>query len=65
DAAERAEEIDLARAEEARRRADERLAERKAGMDMVREEASLRRALTRLQVAQKRRRRPEGPVSKD
>lgn len=60
DAAERAEEIDLARAEEARRRADERLAQRETGMDLVRAEASLHRALTRLQVAQKRRRK-EGP----
>jgi F-type H+-transporting ATPase subunit epsilon len=65
DAAERAEEIDLARAEEARRRADERLRSHEAGLDLVRADASLRRALTRLQIAQKRRRRPEGPVSRD
>jgi F-type H+-transporting ATPase subunit epsilon len=65
DAAERAEEIDLARAEEARRRADERLADREAGADLVRAETSLRRALIRLQVAQKRHRRQERPVSRD
>ena len=62
DAAEKAEEIDLARAEAARQRAEERLKAHEAGADMVRAEASLRRALVRLQVAQKRRRRPEGPV---
>lgn len=61
DAAERAEEIDIARAEEARRRARERLAERQAsGFDEARAEASLRRSLTRLRVAEKRRRRRGG-----
>ena len=61
DAAERAEEIDLARAEEAKRRAQERLAQHVAEADMVRAEAGLRRALTRLKVAEKiaRRRRQE------
>jgi len=60
DAAERAEEIDLARAEEAKRRAEERLAQRVPEVDMARAEAALRRALTRLKVAEKiaRRRRP-------
>ncbi len=65
DAAERAEEIDQARAEEARRRADEKLRSHEAGLDLVRADASLRRALTRLQIGQKHRRRPEGPVSRD
>ncbi len=65
DAAERAEEIDLARAVEARRRADESLRSHEAGLDLVQVDASLRRALTRLQIAQKRRRWPEGPVSRD
>ncbi len=57
DAAERAEEIDIARAEEAMRRARERLKEHPAELDVSRAEASLRRALTRLQVVQRRRRR--------
>ena len=57
DAAERAGEIDLERAEAARRRAEERL---KAGVpetDLVRAQASLMRALTRLKVAERRRQR--------
>ena len=59
DAAERAEEIDLARAEEAKLRAQERMAQRIPETDMARTEASLRRALTRLKVAERvaRRRR--------
>jgi len=50
--AERAEEIDVARAQRARQRAEERL--KKAGeadIDMNRAEVALQRALTRLQVA--------------
>ena len=60
DAAERAEEIDIQRAEEAKERAQKRLGERRAmGADEARAEASLRRAMMRLSVAQKvRRRRP-------
>ncbi|MBA7665319.1 ATP synthase epsilon chain [subsurface metagenome] len=50
DTAERVEEIDVARAEEAKRRAEERLKERGPGLDMARAEAGLRRALTRLEV---------------
>jgi F-type H+-transporting ATPase subunit epsilon len=57
DAAERVEEIDIARAEEAKRRAEARLAEREPGVDTARAEAALRRSLIRLQVAQRRRRR--------
>ncbi len=58
DAAERAEEIDVARAEEAKRRAEERLHKRHApGIDEARAEASLRRALVRLEVVGKRRKR--------
>ena len=48
--AERAEEIDPARAEEARRRAEERLAQAK-NVDYERARAALAKALTRLQVA--------------
>jgi len=57
DAAERAEEIDIARAEEARRRARERLERGLTDTDTVRAEAALRRSLIRLRVAEKRRRR--------
>jgi F-type H+-transporting ATPase subunit epsilon len=57
DAAERVEEIDIARAEEAKRRAEQRLAEGVPGVDTARAEAALRRSLVRLQVAQRRRRR--------
>lgn len=54
DQAERAEEIDMARAEAARKRAEERLHDRQvAGLDETRAEAALRRALTRLSVAEK------------
>jgi F-type H+-transporting ATPase subunit epsilon len=54
DQAERAEEIDVARAEAARKRAEERLKDRHAaGMDATRAEASLRRAVARLTVAEK------------
>jgi len=58
DTAERAEEIDIARAEEAKRRAQEHLTEKQApGVDEARTEASLRRALIRIKVAEKRRKR--------
>jgi len=57
DTAERDEEIDLARAEEAKRRAQERLSQRIPEVDMGQAEAALRRSLARLKVAEKRRRR--------
>jgi len=57
DAAERAEEIDIARAEEAKRRAQEQLSRRAPDADAARTEAALRRALMRLEVAQRRRKR--------
>jgi len=54
DQAERAEEIDVTRAEAARKRAEERLRGQKmAGLDETRAEAALRRAITRLSVAEK------------
>lgn len=56
DTAERAEEIDTARAEEAKHRAEEKLAERTTTVDAARAEAALRRSLMRLKVAQRRRR---------
>ncbi len=61
DAAERADEIDVARAEEAKRRAEQRLADRGAlGIDAAQYEASLHHALIRLAVAKKVRRK-KGP----
>jgi F-type H+-transporting ATPase subunit epsilon len=58
DAAERADEIDITRAEAAKRRAEESLAGKTpTEMDMANVEASLRRALARLKVAEKRRSR--------
>src|SRR3990172_1000428 len=57
DAAERAEEIDVVRAEEARRRAQRRLEERTTGIDLSRAEGALGRALGRLKGAERRRRR--------
>jgi F-type H+-transporting ATPase subunit epsilon len=58
DAAERAEEIDVARAEAAKRRAQERLTERHVyEIDSARAEAALRRSLARLKVAAAVRRR--------
>ncbi|MGH9408145.1 MAG: F0F1 ATP synthase subunit epsilon [Vicinamibacterales bacterium] len=49
--AERAEDIDPARAEEAKRRAEERLARTTAEIDYDRARAALMKSLTRLQVA--------------
>jgi len=57
DSAERAEEIDIARAEEAKRRAEERIRQRTEEVDLARAEAALRRSLVRLRVAERRRRR--------
>ncbi len=64
DAAERAEEIDETRAEEARRRAQRLLEEREAEVDLAKAEASLRRALVRLKAAERRRRRRSGGPSR-
>ena len=57
DAAERADEIDIARAEAAKKRAEEKLTNRTAETDTANAEASLRRALARIKVAEKRRSR--------
>jgi F-type H+-transporting ATPase subunit epsilon len=59
DTAERADEIDEARAEAARRHAEERIAQRQSDQEMALAEAELRRALIRLRVAQLRRNRPQ------
>jgi F-type H+-transporting ATPase subunit epsilon len=54
DQAERAEEIDITRAAEARKRAEQHLQDRHAtGLDATMAEAALRRALVRLSVAEK------------
>lgn len=57
DTAERAEEIDLERAEAARQRAEGFLKERPSGVDMTAIEGALRRSRIRLRVA-KRRKKP-------
>ena len=60
DAAERAENIDAQRAEEAKKRAEERLKEKPQGMESARTEAALRRALVRLDVVKTKRKRKPG-----
>jgi len=57
DAAERAEEIDVSRAEEARRRAEQQLERRDSEADLVSAAAQLQKALLRLRVAERSRRR--------
>ena len=57
DTAERAEEIDVERAEEAVRRAQERIENRTSDMDLQRAVLSLRRSQARLLAANRRRRR--------
>jgi len=61
DSAERAEEIDITRAEEAKKRAEERIeAGYESSVDAARADAALRRSLIRLKIATRRRkRRPE------
>lgn len=58
DSAERVEEIDVARAEEAMKRAEEKMGLRtQADVDAARAEAALRRSLMRLKVVERRRAR--------
>ena len=57
DAAEHAEEIDQARAEEARRRAQERLAQAQTNEDRAELQGALARAINRLRVAETANRR--------
>ena len=58
DSAERAEEIDIKRAEEAKRRAEKRMEEKYVpGVDAAQVEAALRRSLIRLKIAERRRKR--------
>ena len=60
DSAERAEEIDIARAESAKQRAEERLAHPTSEVDTARAEAALHRALARIEVVQRRQKRRSG-----
>ena len=57
DAAERAEEIDVQRAEQARERARVALERRESTEDLAAAQAALQRAMIRLRVAEQRRRR--------
>ncbi len=62
DTAERTDEIDVARAEAAKQRAEEQLRTRVVGdADLAGAEASLRRSLARLKVAERRRRGKRAP----
>ena len=54
DTAEHAEEIDVARAEEARRRAESSITNRQSMVDLEQAEAALRRANLRLRIGQRR-----------
>jgi F-type H+-transporting ATPase subunit epsilon len=60
DACERVDEIDIARAEEAKKRAQETMKAGPLTADAAMAEAALRRSLARLKVAEKRRRKPPG-----
>jgi F-type H+-transporting ATPase subunit epsilon len=57
DACERAEEIDIERAEEAKRRAEELLKAHPPQLDVAQAQAALLRSLIRLRVAERRRRK--------
>ncbi len=62
DACERADEIDVARAEEAKKRAQETMKAAPLTVDAATAEAALRRSLARLKVAERKRRKPIGPA---
>jgi F-type H+-transporting ATPase subunit epsilon len=59
DACERADEIDIERAEAAKHRAEERLKTRVPELDVAQTQAALLRALIRLQIAERRRRKSQ------
>jgi len=61
DAAARAEEIDVKKAEEAKRRAEELLEQKLSRQEMLVVEASLRKAVLELKVARRTRRRSHTP----
>ncbi len=60
DTAERAEEIDIARAEAARQRAEARLSQQLSDVDLARAEAAIRRAIVRIRVGRRARGRGAG-----
>jgi F-type H+-transporting ATPase subunit epsilon len=62
DACERVDEIDIARAEEAKKRAQETMKAAPLSADAATAEAALRRSLARLKGAERKRRKPLGPV---
>jgi F-type H+-transporting ATPase subunit epsilon len=62
DSAEHAEEIDIERAEAARRRAEETLTKAPAELELERAESALRRSVVRLKVAERRRSTRGRPV---
>jgi F-type H+-transporting ATPase subunit epsilon len=62
DACERADEIDIARAEEAKKRAQDTMKAGPLTAEAAAAEAALRRSLARLKVAERKRRRPPGVV---
>jgi F-type H+-transporting ATPase subunit epsilon len=65
DSAESADQIDLERAEAARRRAEERLQNRtQTEVDFTKAEAALRRSLARIKVVQGQKKRPGGGPSR-
>lgn len=61
DVAERAEEIDVAKAEEAKRQAEESLKKSASAVDIATAEAALRRSLIQLKVAEHRRKKLNKP----
>ena len=60
DACERADEIDVTRAEEAKKRAQETMKATPLTADAAAAEAALRRSLARLKVAERKRHKPQG-----
>jgi F-type H+-transporting ATPase subunit epsilon len=62
DACERADEIDIARAEEAKKRAQETMKAGPLTADAASAEAALRRSLARLKAAERRRRGSRTPT---
>ena len=62
DACERIDEIDIARAEEAKKRAQETMKAAPLTAEAATAEAALRRSFARLKVAERKRRKPPGPA---
>jgi len=62
DACERADEINIARAEEAKEKAQETMKTAPLSVEGAAAEAALRRSIARLKAAEKRRRKPPGPI---